>query len=151
MPSVTGVLQEAGVPARPWTSTRHSRQEPKASTISVAQSFGICVPTCIAARMMDVPSGTITSTPSMASDTVFSALERGVPKSISWITDIASSSFSCFKTRWRSTEIFGEMGWRAHNWIWREAAERAQRTELHGVAQIFKHGDVLGAIVVRHD
>jgi hypothetical protein len=42
MPSATGVVQEAGVPRRPSISTRHSRQEPKASTLSVAQSFGTC-------------------------------------------------------------------------------------------------------------
>jgi hypothetical protein len=41
MPGATGVVQEAGVPARPSISTRQSRQEPKASTMSVAQSFGI--------------------------------------------------------------------------------------------------------------
>ena len=40
MPGMTGVVQEAGVPARPSISTRQSRQEPKASTMSVAQSFG---------------------------------------------------------------------------------------------------------------
>ena len=79
MPGATGVVQEAGVPARPSISTRQSRQEPKASTISVAHSFGICVPTSIAARMMEVPSGTVMLLPSMVSVTVFSALARGVP------------------------------------------------------------------------
>ena len=79
MPAETGVVQEAGVPPRPSTSTRQSRQEPKASSISVAQSFGILVPSSIAARMMEVPSGTVTEAPSMLSVTVFSALERGVP------------------------------------------------------------------------
>ena len=47
--------------------------------MSVAQSFGICVPISIAARMIEVPSGTVTGLPSMVSVTVFSALERGVP------------------------------------------------------------------------
>ena len=47
---MTGVVQEAGVPARPSISIRHIRQEPNASTMSVAQSFGICVPASIAAR-----------------------------------------------------------------------------------------------------
>src|SRR6478609_11546206 len=88
MPSATGVVQEAGVPARPWISTRQSRQEPKASTMSVAQSFGISLPSSTAARMIEVPSGTVTATPSMVSVTVFSDLEHGVPKSISWINDI---------------------------------------------------------------
>ena len=56
---MAGVVQEAGVPARPSISIRQSRQEPKASTMSVAQSFGICVPASIAARMIEVPSGTV--------------------------------------------------------------------------------------------
>ena len=56
---MTGVVQEAGVPTRPSISTRQSRQEPKASTMSVAQSFGIWVPASIAARMIEVPSGTV--------------------------------------------------------------------------------------------
>jgi len=58
MPFATGVVQEAGVPGRPSISTRHMRQEPKAFSMSVEQSFGIFVPTSIAARMIEVPSGT---------------------------------------------------------------------------------------------
>ena len=79
MPGATGVVQEAGVPARPWISTRQRRQEPNASSMSVAQSFGILVPTSIAARMIDVPSGTCTSIPSMVSVTVLSDRDAGVP------------------------------------------------------------------------
>ena len=60
MPSATGVVQEAGVPLRPSISTRQRRQEPKASTMSVAQSFGTSMPASIAARMIEVPSGTVT-------------------------------------------------------------------------------------------
>ena len=59
-PSATGVVHDAGVPLRPSTSIRHRRQEPNASRLSVAHSFGICVPTSIAARMIDVPAGTVT-------------------------------------------------------------------------------------------
>ena len=69
-PASTGVVQEAGVPARPSISTRHRRQEPNASSMSVAQSFGICVPASIAARMIEVPSGTVTLWPSMVSVTM---------------------------------------------------------------------------------
>ena len=47
--------------------------------MSVAQSFGICVPISIAARMIEVPSGTVTDWPSMLSVTIVSDLERGVP------------------------------------------------------------------------
>src|ERR1700720_2664651 len=86
---MTGVVQEAGVPVRPSISIRHIRQEPNASTISVAQSFGICVPASIAARMMEVPSGTVSVFPSMVSVTMVSDLERDVPKSVSWISDMA--------------------------------------------------------------
>ncbi len=65
MPGATGVVQEAGVPLRPAISTRHRRQEPKASRLSVAQSLGIVVPAIWAARMIEVPSGTVTDWPSM--------------------------------------------------------------------------------------
>ncbi len=47
--------------------------------MSVAQSFGIWRPSSEAARMMEVPSGTVTETPSILSVTVFSDLEAGVP------------------------------------------------------------------------
>jgi len=82
------------MPARPSISIRHSRQEPNASTMSVAQSFGICVPACIAARMIEVPSGTVTLFPSMVSVTMVSDLESGVPKSVSWINDMAIVLYS---------------------------------------------------------
>ena len=78
-PSATGVVQEAGVPARPSISTRQSRQEPNASIESVAHSLGTCVPISMAARMIDVPSGTVTLVPSMVSVTVLVAREAGVP------------------------------------------------------------------------
>jgi hypothetical protein len=79
MPSATGVVQDAGVPLRPSISTRQSRQEPKASTMSVAQSFGTWMPASIEARITEVPSGTSMVLPSMTSRTVFSAFEAGVP------------------------------------------------------------------------
>jgi hypothetical protein len=65
MSGATGVVQEAGVPARPAISTRQRRHEPKASTESVAQSFGTWIPVSIAARMIEVPAGTVTCWPSM--------------------------------------------------------------------------------------
>ena len=83
MPGSAGVVQEAGVPLRPSISTRQSRQEPKGSRESVAQSFGIVVPDIMAAAMTEVPSGTLTSTPSMVSETRVSLAGIGVPKSIS--------------------------------------------------------------------
>jgi hypothetical protein len=79
MPSATGVVQEAGVPGRPSTSTRQTRQEPKLSSMSLAQSFGISVPASIAARMIEVPAGTVTRSPSIVSATTSVAFEAGVP------------------------------------------------------------------------
>jgi hypothetical protein len=78
MPSATGVVQEAGVPRRPSISTTQRRQEPKASTLSVAQSFGTCDPGLGGARMTEVPSGTVTSMPSILSVTGAPAF-AGVP------------------------------------------------------------------------
>ena len=67
-------------PLRPRFPPDTAGTKPKASTISVAQSLGICVPISIAARMIEVPSGTVTAWPSMVSAHVFFAVERGVPK-----------------------------------------------------------------------
>ena len=60
MPGATGVVQEAGVPLRPSISTRHRRQLPKLFSVSVAHSCGTLIPASIEARMMEVPSGTVT-------------------------------------------------------------------------------------------
>ena len=79
IPSSHGVVHEAGVPGRPSTSTTHMRHEPKASRLSVAQSFGTAMPASAAARMTDVPDGTVTLMPSI--ETVTASVERlaGVP------------------------------------------------------------------------
>src|SRR3546814_13219631 len=74
MPSATGVVQEAGVPARPAISTRQSRQEPKASPISVAHSLGTWLPPSLEASLTEAPSGTVTLMPSMVRLSVLSAL-----------------------------------------------------------------------------
>jgi hypothetical protein len=47
--------------------------------MSVAQSFGISMPASMEARMMEVPSGTVTALPSTVSVTVFSDWATGVP------------------------------------------------------------------------
>ena len=59
MPAATSVVHEAGKPLRPSISTRHTRQEPKALSVSVAQSFGISRAASAAARMIEVPAGTV--------------------------------------------------------------------------------------------
>ena len=81
MPSAHGVVQEAGVPGRPSISTRQSRQEPKALRLSVAQSLGMLAPTIAAARITEVPSGTLTGMPSMRTVTITSDSAPGVPRS----------------------------------------------------------------------
>ena len=70
MPSATGVVHEAGVPRTPSISTTHNRQEPKASRLSVAHSLGMAVPTKLAARMIEVPAGTVTGWPSIVRLTI---------------------------------------------------------------------------------
>ena len=47
------------MPRRPSISTRQRRHEPKGSSESVAQSFGIFVPSDIAAAITEVPVGTV--------------------------------------------------------------------------------------------
>ena len=79
MPAATGVVQEAGVPGRPSICTRHIRQEPNASSVSVAQSFGILIPACMEAFITDVPAGTVTACPSMFSVTISAAVPCLVP------------------------------------------------------------------------
>src|SRR6185437_11457773 len=142
-PFMAGVVQEAGVPARPSISIRQSRQEPKASTMSVAHSFGICVPASIAARMIEVPAGTVTLRPSMVSVTLASARERGVPKSVSWISDMGLVLFRGLQPGRRRAEIFSEMLQRAHDGVGGKTTERTERSEFHGVAEVLDHGDVL--------
>ncbi len=79
MPSATGVVQEAGIPRRPSISTKHKRQEPNGSNESVAHNLGTVTPASCAACMIEVPSGTTTSTPSIFSVTCFSLVFFGVP------------------------------------------------------------------------
>src|SRR4029079_16935045 len=95
MPAATGVVQEAGYPFIPSICTRHNRQEPNASSISVAQSFGIWIPASDAARSTDVPAGTLTSRPSTLSVTRLAILigwiGLGVPRSVSLIDNMTTT------------------------------------------------------------
>ena len=88
MSGATGVVHEAGVPRRPSISTRHSRQEPKGSRLSEAHSFGTMMPSSAAARMIDVPSGTVTVWPSISHVTIAFECAGGVPKSFSLMSVI---------------------------------------------------------------
>src|SRR5690242_14021213 len=119
--------------------------------MSVAHSFGICVPASIAARMMEVPSGTVTLCPSMVSVTIASDFERGVPKSISSIKDMVGLLFRGLQRGRCRAKIFPEMLQGAQHGVGREAAERAERAEFHGVAEVLDHGEVFGNALAMDD
>jgi hypothetical protein len=80
-PSAAGVVQDAGYPLLPSISTKQRRHEPNGSRLSVAHNLGTLKPATEAARIKEVPSGTVTSTPSILSVTSFSEFAEGVPKS----------------------------------------------------------------------
>src|SRR3954452_21946971 len=119
--------------------------------MSVAQSFGIWWPGSIAARMIEVPSGTVTWLPSMVSVTIVSDLERGVPKSISSIRDIVVLLFRSLKRGRRRDEILPEVLQCAEHGVGREAAECAELAELHGVAEVFDEREIFGDALAAHD
>src|SRR5258708_39624228 len=79
IPAATGVVQDAGGPARPSISTRQRRQAPNASTMSVAHSFGIFVPISMAARMIYVCPGAVSAGLSELRMRGLSSLQRGHP------------------------------------------------------------------------
>ena len=101
------------------------------------------MPSSIAARMIEVPSGTVTAAPSMVSVTVVLGVSRG--RAVVGLLDERHdvSSIRRLAGAARRAEIFGEMGERAHHRIRREAAQRAQRSELHRVAEIVQQLEVV--------
>src|SRR5271156_1356459 len=150
IPASAGVVQEAGVPFRPSISTRQRRQEPKASTLSVAQSLGIGLSIRAAAAITDVPGGTLTLRPSMVSVTVASPVRIGVPVSSSCNSDIADLLFRR-DARGRLGEILTEMIECAKHRHGREAAESAERAVGHDLAKIAQQLDVLWAVPAGYD
>jgi hypothetical protein len=67
---------------RPSISTRHSRHEPNAFSVSVAHSFGTLTCASAAARIRLVPSGTVMLGPSISSVTSAApGVGAGVPRS----------------------------------------------------------------------
>src|SRR5277367_3535211 len=140
IPARTGVVHEAGKPRWPSISTRHKRHEPKGSSESVAQSFGIWIPASAAARITEVPSGTAMVRPSISNATLRVSRRSGVAKSLS-ARDRMSASSSWGRDRQivadeshiarRQTEILRKIFQRAQHRQRSQAAKRAQRTELH--------------------
>src|ERR1700722_8300785 len=150
IPASAGVVQEAGVPLRPSISIRHRRQEPKASTLSVAQSLGIGLSIIAAAAITDVPGGPLTWRPSIVRVTVASPVRIGVPVSSSCNSDMADLLFRR-DARGRLGEILAEMIERAEHRHGREAAERAERAVGHDLAKIAQQLDVLLAVAASDD
>ena len=64
---------------------------------------------------------------------------------------MAISLFRGLQRGRRRAKIFPEMFQRAHDRVGREAAERAQRAEFHGVAEVFDHGEVFGSAFAARD
>ncbi len=65
MSAVTVVVQEATGLRWPSTSTMHCRQAPTGSSSGWSQNRGISIPRSSAARMINIPFGTLTAMPSM--------------------------------------------------------------------------------------
>src|ERR1700727_539401 len=145
IPASARVVQEAGVPFRPSNSTRQRRQEPKASTLSVAQSLGIGLSIRAAAAMTDVPGGTLTLRPSMVRVTVASPVRIGVPVSSSCNSAMADLLFRR-DAHGRLGEILADMIERAQHRHGGKAPERAERSIRHDLAKVAQQLDVLRAV-----
>src|SRR6202522_2334672 len=146
IPASAGVVQEAGVPFRPSISTRQRRHDPKASTLSVAQSFGIGLSIRAAAAMTEVPGGTLTLRPSMVRVTVASPVRIGVPVSSSCNSAMAGLLFRR-DARGRLGEILTEMIERAKDGHRGKPAESAERAVGHHLAKIAQKLDVLWTVL----
>src|ERR1700733_8402146 len=151
MPGATGVVHEAGKPFMPSICTRHRRQEPNASSCSVAHSLGIFTSVSAAARITEVPSGTVTSWPSMVSVTSFRPVRSGVPRSCSTMDNMDLSSGA-----WRLSvpvgvfdKIFVKMVQGGNHGKWRQTAQRAQGAIGQSLAQIPQNDLLLRRILAR--
>ncbi|MNE55930.1 hypothetical protein D3C80_1508020 [compost metagenome] len=71
-------MQEAGKPRRPSISTVHRRHEPNGSRLSLAHSLGTEMPASWAARISEVPAGTVMDVPSISTVTG-APVRAGVP------------------------------------------------------------------------
>src|SRR3954470_8856908 len=172
MPSATGIVQEAcgfgmgrPLPAS-GTSTRHWRQAPTGSSSGWSQNRGICTPTCSAARMISVPAGTLTRTPSIVSVTrsvfstsavlIWACLGRGFAGDTE-LRGVSSSGSLGGEDRGgdrvERAAPFGEVLEvlvaevldRAHDRAGGAVAERAERPAQDVVALVQQEVEILGA------
>ena len=151
MPAATSVVHEAGKPLRPSISTRHTRQEPKALSVSVAQSFGTSRSASAAARMIDVPAGTVTVAPSISSVTC-SPVGGGRSQIVIVLGVHVYPSHGRRRfggVTWGASpwKILAEMFERAAHRKRRQAAKAAQRTVEHGVAEFVEQREVRSCAV----
>ena len=79
MPFSTGVVHEAGIALAALDLDQAEPARAERLELSVAHSFGMPTPASTAARITDVPSGTVTGMPSIVSVTVRSETRAGVP------------------------------------------------------------------------
>src|SRR5690606_2201771 len=99
------------------------------------------MPDSAAARITEVPSGTLTGRPSMVSITMFSDTRAGVPRSRSRLMTVSSIAVSLWSGRVRGRgggqpEVFRKVVQRGQHRVGRHAAQRAKRSAQHGVAQV---------------
>src|ERR1700722_20068491 len=150
IPASAGVVQEAGVPLRPSISIRQRRHEPKASTLSVAQSFGMGLSIRAAAAITDVPGGTLTWRPSMVNVTVAAPVRIGVPVSSSCNSAMADLLFRR-DAHGRPGEILTEMIERAQHRHRSQSTESAEGAVGHHLTKIAQELDVLRAVMAGYD
>src|SRR4029077_3265026 len=99
-----------------------------------------------AARITDVPAGTVTARPSISSVTSVALSRAGVPRSLSSIDNTAllpfqknrpaSSLFNISAFRRREAEVLREIFERTLHRQRGQAAERAERARSHGIAEV---------------
>src|ERR1700722_16132714 len=150
MPAATGVVQEAGNPFIPSICTRHRRHDPNASNCSVAQSLGIFTSVSAAARITDVPAGTVTSWPSMVRVTSSVLSRFGVPRSFSTMDNMIGPRLPLTRRAgcsYRFDEIFREMVQRRNHGVGRQAAQGAQRPVGQGFAEVTQNRFLLDRIL----
>src|SRR5690606_12241195 len=138
------------------------RQEPKASRLSVAHSLGMLVPIRAAARITEVPAGTVTSTPSISSVTMTSDSLAGVPKSGRLISVMfimnsfarkvgLANGLGCLLGRCFVAEVLREVVQRRQHGVGRHAAHRTQGPVQHQVTQVAQQVNLLRPVFVGND
>ena len=166
MPAATGVVHEAGIALACLRSrTRHRRQEPNALSVSVAHSFGIdpfdagAAPAGAHDATVPRPATGDVGLPSIVRSVIsLRALRLRRARGAVGRRDRCNACVDLIR-RWRFSaigprahhraarpKVFREMLQRAQHRERRHAAQRAQRSVRHGLAQIVQQLDVLVAL-----